>query len=572
MYSQPVLSSPREKKRGDVLMVHQLRSRAAILAVPEIEPEADRRRGQDEKIAFIHPDRAPASPGESLRPSDGLCSPRYQQARLKHALARPVIGELSAPHAERLLLLENIDPSAVQALASAGFSQISCLRDAFAGQALHERLRGMAAVGIRSRTRLDAEAIAAGDRLLAIGCFGVGTNQVDLDAARSRGIPVFNSPFANTRSVAELVIGEIVMLFRQVFPRSVAAHAGGWQKSAAGSREIRGKVLGIVGYGNIGAQLSHLAEAMGMKVLYHDVADKLGHGNAERASSLADLLARSDVVSLHVPETEATTRMIGKAELAAMRKGAYLINNSRGTVVDLEALAHELRGGRLAGAAVDVFPKEPSSNSDMLLTPLRGLDNVILTPHIGGSTEEAQQRIGAEVARKLAEFVANGSTAGAVNVPQLKLGDRSAGARFVHLHRKGGGTVRALHDVFARCGAEIACCHYETDSELGYAAFDSNIRRARAPSFLTRWRRLRERSARAFVEAFPAASVFFSPVCGRSVVPQRQKPEFLPPAAKTVIPGLGRRPRTRNPGSMHQKQPPWIPGSPLRCAAPRNDL
>jgi D-3-phosphoglycerate dehydrogenase len=466
-------------------MVHQLRSRAATLPAPEIEPEADQRRSNDEKIAFIRLDRAPGGPGdEPHRSADVLCVPRCQQARLKQALARPVIEERTARRAERLLLLENIDPSAVQALAGAGFSQISCHSDAFTGTALHERLRGVTAVGIRSRSRLDAEAIAVGDRLLAIGCFGVGTNQVDLEAARHRGIPVFNAPFANTRSVAELVIGEIVMLFRQVFPRSVAAHAGGWQKSAVGSREIRGKVLGIVGYGNIGAQLSYLAEAMGMKVLYFDVVDKLGHGNAERADSLADLLARSDVVSLHVPETAATSRMIGKAELAAMRKGAYLINNSRGTVVDLEALANELRGGRLAGAAVDVFPKEPSSNSDALLTPLRGLDNVILTPHIGGSTEEAQQQIGAEVSRKLAEFLTNGSTAGAVNVPQLKLAASPAGARFLHLHRKGGGTLRALHDIFARCGAEIAGCYYETDSDIGYAAIDSNIRRTERAAIL----------------------------------------------------------------------------------------
>ena len=255
-------------------------------------------------------------------------------------------------------------------------------------------------LGIRSRTQLTAAAIDGVRSLIAVGCFSVGTNQVDLAAARTMGIPVFNAPFSNTRSVAELTMAEIVMLFRRIFPKSLAAHRGGWDKSAVGANEVRGKTLGIVGYGNIGSQLSTIAEGMGMRVIFHDHTDKLRHGNVEPADTLADLLARADVVSLHVPETPATQGMMGAAQIAGMRKGAYLINNSRGTVVDLEALAAAIRSGHLAGAAIDVFPVEPSSNKETFSTPLQGLDNVILTPSVGGSTEEAQERIGAEVARK----------------------------------------------------------------------------------------------------------------------------------------------------------------------------
>jgi D-3-phosphoglycerate dehydrogenase / 2-oxoglutarate reductase len=457
-------------------MVHKLGSGAATTLSPEANPrQIDQRPGfkNDDKVTFIYHDRGliPVS-DDRKRALDGCRDALHMQDHLKRVFARRIDQQPVPTTDRRLLLLENIHDGAVEIFKNAGFSRITRLKEALDGTTLHERLHGVSVVGIRSRTQLELEAIAAADQLLAIGCFGVGTNQVDIEAARMRGIPVFNAPFANTRSVAELVIGEIVMLFRQIFPRSVAAHSGDWQKNAAGSCEIRGKVLGIVGYGNIGTQLSHLAETMGMKVIYFDINDKLSHGNAERASGLADLLGRSDVVSLHVPEAASTSHMIGKAELAAMRQGSYLINNSRGTVVDIEALANELRSGRLAGAAIDVFPEEPSSNSDILLTPLRGLANVILTPHIGGSTEEAQERIGVEVARKLSDFMACGSTVGAVNFPQLKLTPPISSARFAHVHRKSAGMVRSLHDVFRRRGAEMVAHYYQADDAIGYAVID----------------------------------------------------------------------------------------------------
>jgi D-3-phosphoglycerate dehydrogenase len=321
----------------------------------------------------------------------------------------------------RVLLLEGISDAAYGMIASAGYTNVERLPKALSGDALLEAVKGVHLLGIRSRTHVTEAVLEAADRLIAIGCFSVGTNQVDLDAARRYGVPVFNAPFSNTRSVAELVIGEIVMLLRRVIPRSVAAHAGAWDKSAAGSFEVRGKTLGIIGYGNIGSQLSNLAEAMGMRVIFYDQTDKLRHGNTEPVDSLQKLLAESDIVTLHVPETPATHGMIGAAELAQMKPGAYFINNSRGTVVDLDALAERLKGGHLRGAAIDVFPVEPGSNNDPFITPLQGLPNVILTPHIGGSTEEAQERIGSEVARKLIDYSDNGSTMGAVNFPQVQL-------------------------------------------------------------------------------------------------------------------------------------------------------
>jgi D-3-phosphoglycerate dehydrogenase len=342
------------------------------------------------------------------------------------------------------------------------------------GEALREAVKGVHMLGIRSRTQVDAAALEAADRLFAIGCFNVGTNQVDIDAARRLGIPVFNAPFSNTRSVAELVIGEIVMLLRRVLPKSAGAHEGRWEKSATNSREVRGKTLGIIGYGNIGSQLSNLAEAMGMKVIFHDTTDKLRHGNTEPAESLRDLLARSDVVSLHVPETPATHGMIGANEIAAMKPGAYLINNSRGTVVDLDALAAALRAGKLRGAAIDVFPVEPGSNAERFHSPLQGLDNVILTPHVGGSTEEAQERIGAEVARKLIDYSDVGSTMGAVNFPKVQLPSRPAGTRFIQVQRNLPGMLGKLNDVFARHAINIAAQYYESYIDVGYVVLDAD--------------------------------------------------------------------------------------------------
>jgi D-3-phosphoglycerate dehydrogenase / 2-oxoglutarate reductase len=265
------------------------------------------------------------------------------------------------------------------------------------------------------------------------------------------------------------------MLLRRIFPRSVAAHAGGWDKSAEGSREVRGKTLGIIGYGNIGSQLSNLAEAMGMRVVFYDQTDKLRHGNTEPVETLAELLSASDVVSLHVPETPATADMIGAREIALMKPGAFLINNSRGTVVDLGALAAALRDGHLAGAAVDVFPIEPASNADRFVSPLQGLPNVILTPHIGGSTEEAQDRIGGEVARKLIDYSDVGSTLGAVNFPQVQLPARPTGTRFIHVHRNVPGMLRQVNDAVSRHGINILAQYLQTDPEVGYVVLETDV-------------------------------------------------------------------------------------------------
>ncbi len=380
----------------------------------------------------------------------------------------------------RALLLEGINDSAAALLTDSGFDVVR-VPGAMDSAALAAALsKGVNLLGIRSRSQLDAAALAAaGGTLLSVGCFSVGTDQVDLDAARAQGVPVFNAPFSNTRSVAELVIGEIVMLMRQVLPRSAAAHAGAWSKSAVGSHEVRGKTLGIVGYGNIGTQLSTLAEAMGMRVIYRDRADKLRHGNTEPAGSLAELLAASDVVSLHVPETPETAGMIGAAELAAMRRGAYLINNSRGSVVDLDALAAAVRSGHLAGAAVDVFPKEPASNKDVFRTPLQGLENVILTPHVGGSTEEAQERIGAEVARKLVDHALSAATAGAVNFPQVQPSlPRPDAVRFAHVHRNVPGVLGRVNAVLSAAGLNVVAQHLQTDGDTGYVVVDAEIAEA----------------------------------------------------------------------------------------------
>ncbi|MBR0894603.1 phosphoglycerate dehydrogenase [Bradyrhizobium tropiciagri] len=383
---------------------------------------------------------------------------------------------LSLPKTKiRVLLLEGVNDSAVRMFEANGYTELQRLPKALGPEELKQALSGIHMLGIRSRTQLTAEVLEAADRLLVVGCFSVGTNQVDLDAARRLGIPVFNAPYSNTRSVAELTIAEIVMLFRRIFPRSTSAHAGGWDKSAEGSREVRGKTLGIVGYGNIGSQLSNLAEAMGMRVIYFDQTDKLRHGNTEPVETLDELLAASDVVSLHVPETPTTANMIGAAQIRLMKPEAYLINNSRGTVVDLDALASALREGRLAGAAADVFPVEPTSNQDRFVSPLQGLPNVILTPHVGGSTEEAQDRIGSEVARKLIDHSDVGSTFGAVNFPQVQLPARPTGTRFIHVHRNVPGVMRQVNDAVSRHNINILAQYLQTDAEVGYVVLETDV-------------------------------------------------------------------------------------------------
>ncbi len=373
----------------------------------------------------------------------------------------------------RVLLLEGIADRAVGLFNAAGYTNITRVKTALDGAALAEALQGVHILGIRSRTQLDEAALAAADRLFTVGCFCIGTNQVALDAARDRGVPVFNAPFSNTRSVAELVIGEIVMLLRGVPTKSASAHQGGWDKSAEGSYEVRGRTLGIVGYGNIGSQLSVLAEAFGMRVIYFDHTGKLPHGNAKPVETLGELLAEADIVTLHVPETPETMGMIGATEIAAMKKGAILINNARGTVVDLDAAADALKSGHLLGAAFDVFPKEPARNGERFESPLQGIPNVILTPHIGGSTAEAQTRIGEEVARKLLDYSDTGATVGAVNFPQVQLPARPTGARWMHVHRDAPGVLSRINEIFARRGLNIASQFLQTAGEVGYVVVDS---------------------------------------------------------------------------------------------------
>ncbi|MBM0582538.1 phosphoglycerate dehydrogenase [Brucella melitensis] len=373
-----------------------------------------------------------------------------------------------------VLLLEGISQTAVEYFKSSGYTNVTHLPKALDKADLIKAISSTHIIGIRSRTQLTEEIFAAADRLIAVGCFSVGTNQVELKAARKRGIPVFNAPFSNTRSVAELVIGEIIMLMRRIFPRSVSAHAGGWEKTAIGSCEVRGKTLGIVGYGNIGSQVGNLAESLGMTVRYYDTSDKLQYGNVKPAASLDELLKTSDVVSLHVPSSKSTSKLITEAKLRKMKKGAFLINNARGSVVDLEALAKVLQEGHLAGAAIDVFPVEPASNGERFSTPLQGLENVILTPHIGGSTEEAQERIGTEVTRKLVEYSDVGSTVSAVNFPQVQLPPRPTGTRFMHVHENRPGILNSLMNVFSHHHINISSQFLQTDGEVGYLVMEAD--------------------------------------------------------------------------------------------------
>ena len=378
-----------------------------------------------------------------------------------------------------ILLLEGIHQNAVDTFEGAEYATIQRFSHALEPDDLRAELEKAHMVGIRSRTHLTAEVLEAAPRLMAVGCFCIGTNQVDLEAAASQGIAVFNAPHSNTRSVAELVIAETVMLYRGLGDKNTAAHSGRWLKSAAGSHEVRGKRLGIVGYGHIGSQVSILAEAMGMTVRYVDVLPKLPMGNAQQVQSLEELLGWSDVVTLHVPEDETTRDMIGAAELQAMRPGAFLINASRGTVVVIDALAEALRSGHVGGAAIDVYPTEPGSKDEELVTPLRGLGNVILTPHIGGSTLEAQENIGMEVAAKLVQFSDQGSTVGSVNVPNLSLPPNRSAHRLLHFHANRPGILARINEVLTRSEANILAQYLQTTPELGYVVTD--VDREHAP-------------------------------------------------------------------------------------------
>ncbi|MGE8317119.1 MAG: phosphoglycerate dehydrogenase [Comamonas sp.] len=372
----------------------------------------------------------------------------------------------------KFLLLEGIHPSALQVLRDAGYTNVEALTGALEGEELRSKIADAHFVGIRSRTQLTEEVFAAAHKLVAVGCFCIGTNQVDLNAARERGVVVFNAPYSNTRSVAELVLAEAILLLRGIPEKNAVAHRGGWLKSADSAYEIRGKTLGIVGYGSIGTQLSVLAEALGMQVLFHDVVTKLPLGNARQAANLPELLRQADIVTLHVPELPSTQWMIGPDELAAMKPGAILINASRGTVVQIDALAEALRSQHLLGAAIDVFPAEPKSNKDEFVSPLRGLDNVILTPHIGGSTMEAQANIGLEVAEKLVKYSDNGTTTSAVNFPEVALPAHPGQNRILHVHHNQPGVLSAINTVFADNGINIAGQYLRTDEKVGYVVID----------------------------------------------------------------------------------------------------
>ena len=372
----------------------------------------------------------------------------------------------------RIVLLEGIHPSAEARLETTGM-EIVRMDGSLEKSELQEVLREATMLGIRSRTRLDEALIRDAPNLQAIGCFCIGTNQVDLACSATLGIPVFNAPFSNTRSVAELTLAEIVMLMRRIPQRSADMHAGRWRKSAAGSREVRGRTLGIIGYGHIGSQLSILAEAIGMRVVYHDHISKLPLGNAHPAKDLDELLATSDVVSLHVPATPATRNMIDAECLARMKPNALLINNSRGDVVEIEALVKAIESGRLGGAAIDVFPEEPRSGNSAFETPLAGLENVLLTPHIGGNTLEAQASIADEVGEKLVRFAREGTTGTAVNLPTVDLPSRGEGQhRILHFHRNVPGVLGKMHSALADLGVNINAEYLQSQGDLSYVILD----------------------------------------------------------------------------------------------------
>ncbi|MFP3341016.1 phosphoglycerate dehydrogenase [Vreelandella aquamarina] len=372
----------------------------------------------------------------------------------------------------KILLLEGVHQSAVDNFHNAGYENIEQLPTSLDEEALIEKIRDVHFIGIRSRTQLTERVFEAAEKLVSVGCFCIGTNQVDLEAALKRGIAVFNAPYSNTRSVAELVLAEAIMLLRGIPEKNARAHQGGWLKSAKNSHEARGKTLGIVGYGSIGAQLSVLAESLGFNVIYYDVITKLGMGNASQVGSLEELLSRSDVVSLHVPDLASTRWMIGAKEIAAMKDGAILINAARGSVVEIEPLADAIKAGKLNGAAIDVFPVEPKGNEEEFQSPLRGLHNVILTPHIGGSTLEAQENIGIEVSEKLVTYSDNGTTVTSVNFPEVALPAHPDKHRLLHIHNNVPGVLSQINRVLSENGINISGQYLQTNDKVGYVVID----------------------------------------------------------------------------------------------------
>ncbi|MBE3759257.1 phosphoglycerate dehydrogenase [Vibrio parahaemolyticus] len=379
----------------------------------------------------------------------------------------------------KILLLEGLHPSSVEVLQAAGYTNIEYHKGSLSEEELIEAVKDTHFIGIRSRTNLSEEVINAANKLVAIGCFCIGTNQVDLGAAAKRGIPVFNAPFSNTRSVAELVLGQILLLLRGIPEKNALAHRGIWKKSADNSYEARGKRLGIIGYGHIGTQLGIIAENLGMRVYYYDIENKLSLGNATQIHTMSGLLNKCDVISLHVPETPETKNMMGEEEFARMKPGAIFINAARGTVVDIPALCHSLEAGHLAGAAIDVFPVEPKTNADPFESPLQKFDNVILTPHVGGSTQEAQENIGVEVAGKLAKYSDNGSTLSSVNFPEVSLPEHGREcSRLLHIHKNRPGILTQINTIFAEEGINIAAQYLQTEAEIGYVVIDVETERS----------------------------------------------------------------------------------------------
>jgi len=379
----------------------------------------------------------------------------------------------------KFVLLEGIHPSAIEVLQQDGYTNIVTSPKALAGEALAEAVADAHFLGIRSRTQLTADVLERAPKLTAIGAFCIGTNQIDLASAMRRGLPVFNAPFSNTRSVAELVLAQIIMLMRGIPQKNAVLHRGGWVKSAEGSYEVRGKTLGIVGYGHIGTQIGVLAEQLGMSVVFHDIETRLPLGNARQLPVLDALLALSDVVSLHVPETPETANLIGASQLARMKPGSHLINASRGTVVDIDALAAALDSGHLRGAAIDVFPVEPQGNDAGFESPLVRFDNVILTPHIGGSTAEAQANIGREVAAKLIRYSNNGSTMSAVNFPEVTLPEHAGRCRLLHIHKNVPGVMAHVNERFSAAGINIDAQYLRTNEEVGYVVIDVDSKASR---------------------------------------------------------------------------------------------
>ena len=372
----------------------------------------------------------------------------------------------------KILLLEGVHKSTLDELKIKGYSNIEYIKTSLSEDDLIEKIKDVHFIGIRSRTQLNEKVLSHAKKLMSIGCFCIGTNQVDVKAAQALGIPVFNAPFSNTRSVAELVLGETLLLLRGIPQKSAQAHRGQWNKSVAGSVEARGKTLGIIGYGHIGMQLGILAETLGMRVRFYDMETKLPLGNASQALTLNALLKESDIISLHVPETVQTHNMIGAAEFNIMKNGAIFINASRGTVVDIDALAEALSSKKIAGAAIDVFPVEPKGNDEEFVSPLRGFDNVILTPHIGGSTKEAQENIGLEVANKMAKYSDNGSSLSAVNFPEVSLPAHIGTSRLLHIHRNQPGVLTQINQSFTNHNINIAAQYLQTDNQIGYVVID----------------------------------------------------------------------------------------------------